>query len=315
MNSSPIAVIDVGSNTIKLLVARRRADGLPESVFFRTCDARISRGISSASPTLTEEGMQVGLDAIRTLIVDARAHGAASISMVATSAVRSASNGPEFCERILAATGIALRILSGNEEARLIGRGLACDPALAALGNFYVFDLGGGSMECLSYSGGIQVQALSLPLGCVRLTERFISDPSAPIPERQLEQVAHHTRELLAASGFAFNLPGAGAVFAGGSMTTARAIVGAAQGKSLAEAPLILTLLELETLLSRSAGMPLSERPKAIPGLPPARADVFPAALATMIASGRAAGVSAFRHSLFNLRHGLAAELLSSPSA
>ncbi len=312
MSSSPIAVIDVGSNTIKMLVARKGADGLPEGVFFRTCDARISRGISSASPTLTEEGMQVGLEAIRSLITDARAHGASLISMVATSAVRSASNGPEFCARILAATGLALRTLSGDEEARLIGRGLACDPALAALGNFYVFDLGGGSMECLAYSGGTQVQALSLPLGCVRLTERFISDPSAPIPAEQLELVARHSRELLAGSGFSFTLPNAGAVFAGGSMTTARAIVGAALGKSLNEAPLTLTLAELEALLTRLAALSLAERRSAIPGLPPARADVFPAALATMIASGRAAGVSSFRHSLYNLRHGLAAELLES---
>lgn len=308
---SPVAVIDVGSNTIKLLVAARAADGSVKSLFFRTCDARISRGISADKPKLGEEGMQLGLEAISSLLADARAHAPAVISMVATSAVRSASNGPEFAARVREATGQELRILSGEEEARGIGRGLASDPALATLGRFYVFDLGGGSMECLSFDKGERRQGLSLPLGCVRLTERFITDPSAPIPSAQIEAISRHSAELLANSGFRFDLAGAGAVFAGGSMTSARAIVGAEQGKLLEDSPLEISLDQLSNLLTRLAAMSLEERRRSVPGLPPARADVFPAALATMLAAGRAAGASSFRHSLYNLRHGIAAELLA----
>lgn len=314
-SSAPVAIIDVGSNTIKCLVARKAPDGGLTTLLSRTCDARISRGISAAAPVLSEEGMQVGLEAIQSLLNSAQLHSPSSITLVATSAVRSASNGSLFCERILAATGHTLRILSGDEEARLIGRGLACDPALAASGNFYVFDLGGGSLECLAYSNGTLQNALSLPLGCVRLTERFVADPTEAIEPAILAALARHTTETLEASSFKFELTNPSAVFAGGSMTTARAIIGAAVGLSLKESPPVLSLVQLEQLLQRLAALPLERRKVAIAGLPPARADVFPAALTTMIAAGKLARVDAFRHSFYNLRYGLAAELLASATA
>jgi len=225
--------------------------------------------------------------------------------------VRSAANGRDFCERVLRETGRSLRILSGDEEAACIGRGLGADPALKGLGNFYVFDLGGGSMECLSFLHGKPAQEMSLPLGCVRLTERFIKDPAAPLGNAALEEISAHTRRSLRESAFEFDLDDAKAVFAGGSMTTARAILAAAEGKTLEQGPLVITVAQLDGLLRRLSGMSLEQRREAVPGLPAARADVFPTALATMIATAGIAGVDAFQHSAYNLRYGLASMLLA----
>src|SRR5262245_15760732 len=131
--SSPVAVIDIGSNSIKILVARRAADGRIEPLKIRTIDARISAGISQANPRLSEDGMARGLAAIQELLAEAAPFQPARITLVATSAVRDAANGPAFREQVRAVTGQTIRILSGDEEANLIGRGLTADPALAGL--------------------------------------------------------------------------------------------------------------------------------------------------------------------------------------
>src|SRR3954470_8064032 len=145
MSSGPVAVIDIGSNSIKVLVAKRDNDGKLAALKLRTIDARISAGISRSNPRLSEEGITRGVDAVRVLLADAATFLPTRTILVATSAVRDAQNGREFCERVRVATGHEIRILSGPEEAALIGRGLVADPALGDLRDFYVFDLGGGS--------------------------------------------------------------------------------------------------------------------------------------------------------------------------
>lgn len=309
MTSGPVAIIDLGSNSIKLLVADRSADGPIRSLLMHTVDARISAGISRDQPRLSEDGMAAGLAAVRELIERAAPFSPSTTVMVATSAVRDAGNGAEFRARVLAATGVAVRLLTGEEEANYIGRGLASDPALGALHDFYVFDLGGGSLECLAFRDRRVVQAISLPLGCVRLTERFIRDPQGPLPPAERTAIMEHTRRVLAESGFTFSLPGATAVFAGGSMTTLRAVLGARTGTALRDTPALVGVAEIRSVLECLAALPLAER-RVVPGLPAARADVFPAALATILAIAEAGSVPLFQHSLYNLRWGIAAELL-----
>ncbi len=304
-----VAVIDIGSNSIKLLVAARGTAGVLQALTQATFDVRISAGLSRVRPQLGEAGMADGLAAIAQLLALAAPFHPARTILVATSAVRDAGNGAEFRARVEAATGHTVRILTGEEEAGLIGRGLLCDPALANFEDFYVFDLGGGSLECLSFHRQRIVQALSLRLGCVRLTEQFVADITVPFSDAARTAVADHTRAELARSGFRFDVPDGRAVFAGGSMTTARAILAARAGRPLAETPPVLSLIEIRTLFDTLAALPLAAR-KSVPGLPAARADVFPTALATMLAVAEAGGITAFHHSLYNLRWGLAAEAL-----
>jgi exopolyphosphatase / guanosine-5'-triphosphate,3'-diphosphate pyrophosphatase len=309
VKKTSVAVIDIGSNSIKLLVAARNDRGNLHALKNMTLDARISAGISQSPPRLGEPGMIAGVGAIRELLAEAASFSPAKTILVATSAVRDAVNGAEFRARVRAATGQDVHVLSGDEEANLIGAGLICDPALANLRDFFVFDLGGGSLECLSFRDRRIAQETSLPLGCVRLAENFVRDPAAPFPDSARDAVAGHVRQVLAESKFRFEPAGTPAVFAGGSMTTARAIFAAQCGKKIQEIPHIITTAGLRALLDRVAPLPLEER-KKIAGLPPARADVFPAALATILAVAESAKLSEFQHSFYNLRWGVAAEAL-----
>jgi exopolyphosphatase/guanosine-5'-triphosphate,3'-diphosphate pyrophosphatase len=305
-----VAVIDIGSNSIKVLVATREHDGHVHELKSRTIDARISAGISQSAPRLGEDGMVRGLAAIQELLVDTARFSPGKIVLVATSAVRDAINGPDFRARVKAATGHEIRILSGEEEANLIGRGLTSDPALVDLQDFYVFDLGGGSLECLLFHGRHVAQAQSLQLGCVRMTERFIKDVTIPLVVAETTALALHVRDELKRSGFRFPLVAPAAVFAGGSMTTVRVIKGARHGVKMEETPAVVGLDTLAHLLEELAPLTLEQR-KAIPGMPPARADVFPAALVTMLTVADYAHVDRFHHSLHNLRWGIADEALS----
>jgi Exopolyphosphatase len=308
--SPPVAIIDIGSNSIKTLVARRRTDGTPEALLNKTLDARISAGLGAAQPSLSEDGMERGLSAIRELLALAAPFSPGKTVLVATSAVRDATNGDEFRARVQAATGHSIRLLSGEEEANLIGRGLTCDPALAHLRNFHVFDLGGGSLECLTFHDRRITQALSLRLGCVRLTEKFVADPAAPLDQDAFLGVALHVKQELKRSGFRFDLPSpAEAIFTGGSVTTIRLIKGARHGVGLEDTPSVVSLSTLDALIDELAPLTLEER-KQIPGMPAARADVFPAALVTLLAVAETAALPHFHHSLYNLRWGLAAETL-----
>lgn len=307
--SGSVAVIDIGSNSIKVLVALRGDGGGVFPLHVRSLDARISAGISQAEPRLSEDGMARGLNAIRTLLADADRFSAQTVILVATSAVRDARNGADFRARVQAATGHAIRILTGDEEANLIGRGLTTDPALRDLRDFHVFDLGGGSLECLAFRERKITQAVSLPLGCVRLTEKFVADPTQPLPAAARAAIAAHTRAEFARAHFQF-VPHAEAVGTGGTVATARAILGARRGHSLEQADTVIRAAELRELLDWLGALPLAGRQR-IPGLPAARADVFPTALATLLAVAELGGFASFRNSLRNLRYGLADEALA----
>jgi len=308
--SPAIAVIDVGSNSIKVLVATGDGVGGVVPLLGKTIDTRIGAGINQTPPRLGEEGTTAGLAAIQQLLADAAAFSPVRVMLVATSAVRDAANGAEFAARVRRETGCELRILSGEEEANGIGRGLTCDPALAGLANFYVFDLGGGSLECLGFLERDVQQAISLPLGCVRLTEKFVSDPTAPIRAVTGNRIMAHTRTVMAESGFRFDLPDATAVATGGTATTARAIYGAGTNRAVDATSSLISVRQLREQLDQIAPLTLEQR-RRVPGLPPERADVYPAALATLIAVAETGGLYSYRHSFYNLRYGLAAELLA----
>ena len=304
-----VAVIDIGSNSIKVLVAARAADGGIAPVFWESLDARISAGISARSPRLSPAGMARGVEAVRALLALATPHAPVRTALVATSAVRDAMNGAEFCREIAAATNHEVRILSGDEEANLIGRGLTADPALAHLRDFHVFDLGGGSLECLSFRERRIQRAVSLQLGCVRLTERFVAKPEDRLPSQSRAEIQLHTRAELARAALSFEGSRV-AVGTGGTVATVRKILGAREGLEMEQTEPVVTVAQLAELLEFLAAMPLAER-RMVQGLAAGRADVFPTALATILAIAEAGGFTEFHHSVYNLRYGLAADLLA----
>jgi exopolyphosphatase/guanosine-5'-triphosphate,3'-diphosphate pyrophosphatase len=150
---------------------------------------------------------------------------------------------------------------------------------------------------------------MSLQLGCVRLTEKFIKDPAAPLVQAEMNALAVHVRDELKRSGFRFAVTAPAAVFTGGSKSTVRALKGARHGLTLEDTPPIVGTETLSALLDELAPLTLAER-KALPGMPGGRADVFPAALVTMLTVADYGHIDRFHHSLYNLRWGLAAALL-----
>lgn len=307
---SCVAIVDIGSNSIKLLVAARAPNGGIETRLYRTIDARISMGISEEVPRLSEEGIARGIAAVRELLADASPWSPHRVLLVATSAVRDAANGAEFCALVQQQTGHGVRVLTGVEEAAYIGKGLVCDPQLADLRDFYVFDLGGGSLEALAFRGRTLEQAASLQLGCVRLTEKFVANPAKALGRTPRYRIMQHVQDELVRGPFRFSLPlESVAVGTGGTITTVRAMLAARAGCALEATPAFVPLTQLRLLLTRVSRMTLDER-KALPGLPPGRADIFPTALATLIVLADVAAVTGYRHSLYNLRYGLADEAL-----
>jgi exopolyphosphatase/guanosine-5'-triphosphate,3'-diphosphate pyrophosphatase len=304
------AVIDVGSNSIKLLVALKGRDGRLSEVASRTIETRISMGIGSGKPQLSPEGMERGIAAIADLAAEAKGAGATKVTAVATSAVRDASNGTVFLRVLKAATGIGLRILTGPEEAGLIGRGLTTDPSLLILRNFHAYDLGGGSLECLSFTARKVERAESLQLGCVRLTEMFVPSPSGPLSNAAAREISRHVKEVFLKSGFPHPVPsGSGVIGTGGTLTTVRNMSAESRGVPIEATSPIVGVNFLHELLAKVSPMNAGARGK-IPGLSPERADVFPTALVTLLAVAELGAIQAFHHSFRNLRWGVAAEIL-----
>lgn len=309
-STAPVAVIDVGSNSIKLLVATVGTNsGCVETVFAETIETRISAGISRELPSLTEEAMAAGLKTIQDLVHLARDYQPSAIRIVATSAVRDAINGMDFIESVTETTGIPIQVLSGTEEATLIGKGLACDPQIAGVHRFLQMDLGGGSLELIRFDHDQIETAISLQLGAVRLTERFIKDRETAVAAKTEAAIVQHVAEQIELSAIEFPEDAEPMIATGGAVVVTRAILAAKQGIDIETRSATITLEEIRQLKTELSALPLHER-MATPHLPAARADIFPTALITIEQVLKLAGKAALSHSFYNLRYGIAAEML-----
>lgn len=287
-----VAIIDIGSNSIKLLVTNEAG-----SLFEDIRGVRIGEGLGGGSEfRIKEEVIQRNVVAIKELFEEAEQFKPDLNIIAGTSALRDAINGKEFCQRVQKATGIEVRVLSGEEEALIIARGVATDPNVPIHEEFCLFDLGGGSLECIHYKRGEILLAESLPLGIVRLTEKYITDPSRKVPHTELEQI----REIIENEVKNFPIAGMPLVGTGGGLSTT---------KNILKTGSILKVSDLEKLLEKLSEITVAERIKEYQ-IPLFRADVMPTALAIIIALANKAEVSAIIHSNFNLRYGLAEEAL-----
>jgi exopolyphosphatase / guanosine-5'-triphosphate,3'-diphosphate pyrophosphatase len=191
MPAAPLAALDIGSNTIRLLVARVSGDGLipieDASEF-----VRLGKGVD-ASGELQEDRIVAAIAAIERLSTRAKELGADGVTAIATSAVRDASNRDEFVRRVRDGTGIPVRILSGDEEARLTYLGATLGSPMKD--GAVICDLGGGSAELIfATSSGLQ-WAQSLQIGSGRLSEQFVHHD--PPTNDELEDLRHHVRAMM----------------------------------------------------------------------------------------------------------------------
>ena len=166
------AVIDIGSNSIRLVIYRLDGRAI-WTVFNEKVLAGLGREIVQTG-RLSPDGVEAALNALRRFRAVLDAASPASIAVVATAAVREASDGPDFVARVRAATGLVVRVLSGEEEARYAALGvLAGQPDAEGL----VGDLGGSSLELTPIAKGQPMRGVTLPLGPFALRSAEGFDP------------------------------------------------------------------------------------------------------------------------------------------
>lgn len=299
-----VGVIDIGSNSIKLLIVDK--DG---AVFQHTLETRISKGITGNPPHLSEESIEAGAQAVRDLRKMASDHGAIDLKIVATSAVRDAENKTAFMDAVYEYIKEVPIILSGEQEAAYIGMGIQQDPSLEDIRDFLLADLGGGSMELLHFAQGELQQAMSLQLGGVRLTERHVEDATQPFTERHIDAIRMDVMSTLSTSGFQLPQTRSPLVLTGGAITHLRAALAKRQSIPFEESSSQIAVSSMHELLYELSVLSVEER-IARTGLPANRADIMPTALVVLISVAKWARVTSIHHSLYNLRWGIAAEML-----
>lgn len=182
-----LGVIDVGSNAIRLQVARVFADGTFSVIHDEREPVRLGEEVFRTG-VLSQEAVQRALATLSRYARLAEMQGAERTRAVATSAVREAANGGHFTREVAQATGLELEIITGECEAQLIARGvLSCVEARES--RAALVDVGGGSTEVSLVERGRVLYSASLLVGSVRLTELFCrSDPLSTEDERKLRQ-------------------------------------------------------------------------------------------------------------------------------
>ena len=173
----PIASLDLGTNSTRILVARP-TDGRLEILGRRNTITRLGQGVGG-SGRLAPEAVERTLACLRGYLEIVDRHGVERVRVAATSASRDAANRDEFFDAVEALIGTRPELLSGDEEGRLSFRGATgeLDPAT---GPFLVVDIGGGSTEFIVGTDRVE-GVMSVDIGCVRLTEKFLHhDPPQP---------------------------------------------------------------------------------------------------------------------------------------
>jgi len=213
-----LAVVDIGTNSIHMVLADIDPDGSYKIVDRFKDMTRLGDG-TFQQKRLSEAAMTRGIEVLRTLTTLARNKGFSTIVMTATSAVREANNGGQFIEAVAEHTQVRVRVITGQEEARLIYLGIRQSMELTETPSLMV-DIGGGSVEIIMGTRDRLVEAQSLKLGAIRLKDQFLAkDPPSNSQLRELNTaVEHELREalhqftikevdrIIASSGMASNL-------------------------------------------------------------------------------------------------------------
>lgn len=266
---SRYAAIDVGTNSVLLLVAERGPAGRYDAVLERAEITRLGRGVDQTK-RLHPEAIEDTLSALEDFAKQARALGAQDIVVSATSAARDAENGREFLDGAQARCGVTVEIISGDEEARLSFASAFAD--FGGRGPLVVLDIGGGSTEFIFGDGLGHVSfRKSFDVGSVRLTERHVH--ADPPTADELTRISVGLKETFGA------LPpapaGARLVAVAGTATTLCTV---ARGIDPYDAALVhgavLSRAEVVETVDRLAALPVLLR-KTVPGLQPKRADVI----------------------------------------
>ena len=298
-----VAVIDIGTNSTRLLIADVATDGIAERDR-RSIVTRLGEGLEATGRLQDEPQARVfrALDEYAAAIDAQRAEARVAVM---TSAVRDAANGEAFAGAVRERYGLDGRTLSGDEEARLTFLGATAARDSDDSTPLLVVDIGGGSTELVVGRGGAVDFHVSTQVGVVRHTERHLHrDP--PLPEELAALAADAAPVLAGAVPRDVRGDVQAAVAVAGTATSAGAIDVALEpyDPSKVEGH-VLSLRALEAQLARLASLPLAER-REVPGLHPDRAPTIVAGVVILIEVLRAFGLSEFEVSERDILWGVA---------
>jgi exopolyphosphatase / guanosine-5'-triphosphate,3'-diphosphate pyrophosphatase len=300
IRSVTISVIDIGTNTILMVTVRIGDDGALDVLGDEHAIARLGRGVDATRAIMPEtfDRVEGFLHRYRSI---AESFGTDRIIAFGTSALRDARNQSEFIAAMRQRTGIEIEVLSGEEEATWTYRGallgLTIDAAKIA-----VLDIGGGSTELALGDGAAVDRAISLDIGAVRISERFL--PSLPPTPAQLDAAGRWAAEQ---SARFFELPkGTRLVGVAGTVTTLGAIVSDLERFDAAELNgTSISLEEIDAIIERIA--PLTrEQVAAIPQIAEGRADIILGGATILAATMRRLDAASIIVSTRGVRYGIA---------
>lgn len=270
-----IAAIDIGSNSIRQIVADVSPRGTIRVVDELKAAPRLGSGLAE-SGALDASHMDAAVDALGRMATLARQIGAKRIEAVATSAVRDAKNGAAFLTRVRRETGLRVRVLVGEEEARLAFRSALAHFELGR-GRCVVMDIGGGSLELAMAAEGLVERLVSFPFGAIRLTERFFAKGVTP---KAVKALRKEVRDAIRRDLPVRDWRGAEVIGSGGTFTNLAGMYLARRGMRVKSVHgTKIPRADVEHILELLQAMSLPER-LAVPGLNAGRADIIVAGLA-----------------------------------
>ncbi len=308
-----LGVLDVGSNTVHLLVVDAHRGAHPTPMHVDRWLLRLAEQIGDDG-MLSKAGEKALLKAVQEACAQAEKQGVEELLALVTSAIREAENGLEVLARIRERTGVDLQVLTGEDEARLTFLAVRRWFGWSA-GRLLVLDIGGGSLELASGVDEDPEVALSVPLGAGRLTRRFL--PTAREGGRPdleaLTELDEHARDLLKPAVKELRDTGRPDLVAATSKTfrTLARLTGAAPYSAGLQAPRELSLAGLDQLVgfvSRIESGALAE----LRGVSPDRAHQIPAGAVVAAATMRALDVPCVRICPWALREGVILRRLDS---
>jgi exopolyphosphatase/guanosine-5'-triphosphate,3'-diphosphate pyrophosphatase len=307
-SDEPLAAIDIGTNSIHLLIARPTGNNRFEVIDREKEVVRLGSG-SGDMKRLSPDAIERGLDALRRFQQVAASRGA-QVYAVATSAVREAENRSEFVRRARDEAGVRVAVISGAEEARLIRLGaLQAVPAYEQ--RHLVIDIGGGSTEFIIGEGDEVLGARSLKLGAIRLTERF--GLAGPVKRKALDECRQFIRSYLTpVSRMARSLSFDVAIGSSGTIVNLAEMARAARGDAPARQVSGATIDSdgLAGVIEVLAACESVEERTAIPGLDPKRADIVLGGALVLEQAFAALGIEEMVVSDFALREGVLLDAL-----
>ncbi|HTV03063.1 MAG TPA: Ppx/GppA phosphatase family protein [Luteitalea sp.] len=303
-----IAAIDIGTNSVHMIVVQVHGDRSFEVIDREKMMVRLGAG-GLDGKALTPQAMAAAIQALAKFRRLAEARGVDEIVAAATSATREAENGGDFLNAVRDETGIAARVITGGEEARLIH--LAAGYNTEFTGPTVVVDIGGGSVEITHGAGAEPELARSFKVGVIRLTERFLkSDPPSPRDVRrlvkQVEKEIGPYCDMIRSRGFVR------VIGTSGTITSLGALALLQQGATVGDiSNLRVPAKAIHKLRKTLVEMDQHERMQ-VEGLDPRRADIAPAGILLIDTILRALGATEVTLSDFALREGLVLDYIRS---